>query len=200
MERKKRKVGQINASSMADISFLLLIFFLVTTSMNVGTGLSRRLPPPVPDQQKLKSADIKKRNIFILRITNQNEIIAQGEKTDIRQLRQKVIQFIKNENNDPNLPERITEDVPLLGKVTYTKNHIISVETDAEARYQTYIDVQSELVAAYNELRDEYAMQRFGKHYHYLGEDLQRAIQNTFSQRISEVQTENLTKKNNGTH
>ncbi|MBP7151903.1 MAG: biopolymer transporter ExbD, partial [Paludibacteraceae bacterium] len=78
MERKKRKVGQINASSMADISFLLLIFFLVTTSMNVGTGLSRRLPPPVPDQQKLKSADVKKRNIFILHITNQDEIIAQG--------------------------------------------------------------------------------------------------------------------------
>lgn len=195
MERKKRKVGQINASSMADISFLLLIFFLVTTSMNVGTGLSRRLPPPVPDQQKLKSADVKKRNIFILHITNQDEIIAQGEKTDIHKLRGKVMQFIKNKNNDPNLPELITENVPSIGKVAYTKNHVILLETDAEARYQTYIDVQSELVAAYSELRDEFAMKRFGKHYHLLREDLQKAVQNIFSQRISEVQAENIKEK-----
>jgi biopolymer transport protein ExbD len=195
MERKKRKVGQINASSMADISFLLLIFFLVTTSMNVGTGLSRRLPPPVPAQQKLKSADIKKRNIFILHITNQDEIITHGEKTDIRQLRGQVMQFIKNENNDPNLPELITENLPSVGKVTYTKNHVILLETDAGARYQTYIDVQSELVAAYSELRDEFAMQRFGKHYHLLREDLQKTVQSIFSQRISEVQVENIKEK-----
>ena len=75
----KRKVSEINSSSMADISFLLLIFFLVTTSMNVSTGLSRRLPPPLPPNQKPEDIDIKKRNIFIVKVNSMNQLMVQGE-------------------------------------------------------------------------------------------------------------------------
>ncbi|HOF98285.1 MAG TPA: biopolymer transporter ExbD [Paludibacteraceae bacterium] len=191
MSKKKRKVGQINASSMADISFLLLIFFLVTTSMNVGTGIARRLPPPLPPDQKPPDMDIKKRNIFIVRINSQNQIMAQGEILDIKQLRYKTKEFIKNENNDPNLPELITENIPLLGEVTYTKNHVISLQNDVGTQYQAYIDVQNELIAAYNELRDEFAMQRFGKKYNELSQELQEAVQKIYPQKISEAEPKN---------
>ena len=71
-ERKKRKMQEINASSMADISFLLLIFFLVTTSMDVSQGLSRRLPPPLPPDAQHQKNEIKERNIFIVKINSQN--------------------------------------------------------------------------------------------------------------------------------
>lgn len=92
-----RKLNEINASSMADISFLLLIFFLVTTSMNVSTGLTRRLPPPLPPDQKPQDIDIKKRNIFVVKINSLNQLLVQGEEMNIRDLKEKAKEFVKNE-------------------------------------------------------------------------------------------------------
>lgn len=187
----KKKVPALNASSMADISFLLLIFFLVTTSMDVSQGLARRLPAPVPPDQKVEDFKIKKRNIFVVKINSMNQLLVQGQEMNIRQLREKAKEFILNVDNDPNLPELFTEVIPGLGEVTYTKDHVISVQNDVDTQYQAYLDVQNELVAAYNELRDEYARTKFRKPFVDLDEEQQKLVQKVYPQKISEAEPKN---------
>lgn len=187
----KKKVPALNASSMADISFLLLIFFLVTTSMDVSQGLARRLPAPVPPDQKVEDFDIKKRNIFVVKINSMNQLLVQGQEMNVRQLREKAKEFILNADNDPNLPELFTENIEGLGEVTYTKDHVISVQNDVDTQYQAYLDVQNELVAAYNELRDEYAVAKFRKSYVDLDEEQQKLVQKVYPQKISEAEPKN---------
>lgn len=190
----KRSVQEINASSMADIAFLLLIFFLVTTTMSVDKGLSRRLPPPLPEKQEKKDIEVKERNIFIVLINSRNQLLAQGELMDVKDLREKVKEFIKNEGNDPNLPELLPLDVEIDGRteqVMVTKDHVISLQNDRGTEYQKYIEVQNELVAAYNEVRDEYSRQRFGCPYAELSDERQGAIQKIYPQKISEAEPKN---------
>lgn len=187
----KRKIPEINASSMADISFLLLIFFLVSTSMSVDKGLSRRLPSPLQPNQKVEDMDINKRNIFVVKINSMNQLLVQGKELDIKQLRAKTKEFIDNKANDPELPVKVAEEIEGLGLVEYTKDHVISVQNDVDTQYQAYLEVQNELVAAYNELRDEYARNRFGVSYAELDEDMQKAIQKVYPQKISEAEPKN---------
>lgn len=190
----KRKVQEINASSMADIAFLLLIFFLVTTTMSVDKGLSRRLPPPLPPNMEKPNTDVKKRNIFVVLINSNNQLLVQGEPLDVKQLREKAKTFIKNEAADPSLPEVLPIEVEIDGKketVLTTKNHLISLQNDRGTLYQKYIEVQNELVAAYNELRNEYSRARFGVAYAELDEDRQKAVQAIYPQKISEAEPKN---------
>ena len=188
---KKRKTSEINSSSMADIAFLLLIFFLVTTSMSTTTGLSRRLPPPLPPDQVIPPVDVNKRNIFVVKVNSQNQLMVQGELMELQDLRQKTKEFIKNENDDPHLPAKIEENIPLLGTMSITKDHVISLQNDVDTQYQAYINVQNELVAAYNELRNELAKEKFGALYEDLKEDQQKAIQDVYPQKISEAEPKN---------
>lgn len=177
---------------MADISFLLLIFFLVTTSMDVNQGLARRLPAPVPPDQKVENTDINKRNLMIVKINSANQLMVQGQLMDIKQLRQKAKEFILNENNDANLPKVEEEDFGApLGIQRYTKDHVISVQNDVDTQYQAYLDVQNELVAAYNELRDECARKYYHMPYNDLDEDSQKQIQKVYPQKISEAEPKN---------
>ena len=144
----KRKVQEINASSMADIAFLLLIFFLVTTTMSVDKGLSRRLPPPLPPNMEKPNTDVKKRNIFVVLINSNNQLLVQGEPLDVKQLREKAKTFIKNEAADPSLPEVLPIEVEIDGQketVLTTKNHLISLQNDRGTLYQKYIEVRMNL-------------------------------------------------------
>lgn len=188
---KKRKIGEINSSSMADIAFLLLIFFLVTTSMSTSTGLSRRLPPPLPPDQVVPPVDVNKRNVFQVKINSMNELQVQGELMDLKDLRARAKEFIKNENNDPNMPKKELVNIPLIGEIEITKEHVISLQNDVDTQYQAYIDVQNELVAAYNELRNELALQKFGKIFDELEEDQKKAVQDVYPQKISEAEPKN---------
>lgn len=186
-----RKVPAINASSMADISFLLLIFFLITTSMDVSQGLARRLPAPPDPNQKIEDTKINKRNLFVVKINSANQLLVQGQELNIKQLREKAKEFIENPNDDANLPVRVTENVEGLGVVTYTPDHVISVQNDVDTQYQAYLDVQNELVAAYNELRDAFSKKQFGKTYAELDEDDQKLVQKVLPQKISEAEPKN---------
>ena len=189
---KKRKTPGINGSSSADIAFMLLIFFLITTSMDTDKGLARRLPPPVPkDQKKNEEMDIKKRNILVVLINSNNQILCNNEFIDIKQLREKVRNFIENPYNDEHMPEKTEVDVPFFGKQMVTKNHVISLQNDRGTEYQAYIDVQNELAAAYNELRDEVSRKKFGKAFADLDEDQQKAVQMIYPQKISEAEPKN---------
>lgn len=186
----KRKVPQINAASMADISFLLLIFFLVTTSMTVEKGLVRRLPPPVVNQAD-KAIDVKERNVMIVLLNSKNQLMIAGEYSNVKELKEKAKEFIKNPNNDANLPEKKDTILPNLGAVKYTKNHVISLQNDRGTEYQAYLEVQNELMAAYNELRDEMAKEYFGTTFRNLDQEKQDEIKVVYDQKISEAEPKN---------
>ena len=188
----KRKTPGINGSSSADIAFMLLIFFLITTSMDTDQGLARRLPPPVPkDQKNDADVDIKKRNLLVVLVSSGNQIMCGGELTDIKQLKDKVKEFVENPYNDANKPEKVEVDVPYFGKKMVSKNHVISLQSDRGTSYQAYIDVQNELAAAYNELRDDVSKEKFGKAFMDLDEEQQKAVQQIYPQKISEAEPKN---------
>ncbi len=189
---KKRKTPGINGSSSADIAFMLLIFFLITTSMDTDQGLARRLPPPVPkDQKNDADVDIKKRNLLVVLVSSGNQIMCGGELTDIKQLKDKVKEFVENPYNDANKPEKVEVDVPYFGKKMVSKNHVISLQSDRGTSYQAYIDVQNELAAAYNELRNDVSKEKFGKAFMDLDEEQQKAVQQIYPQKISEAEPKN---------
>lgn len=192
MAKKKRKVPAMNATSSADIAFMLLIFFLITTSMDTDKGLARRLPPPVPkDQKKNEEMDVKKRNILVVLINSNNQILCNNEFIDIKQLKDKVKEFIENPYNDEHKPEKTELDVPFFGKMMITKNHVISLQNDRGTEYQAYIDVQNELAMAYNELRNDVSRKKFGKAFADLEDDQQKAVQMIYKQNISEAEPKN---------
>lgn len=193
MAKKKKKVPQLNQSSTADISFILLIFFLITTSMDTDMGLSRRLPnPPEPDQEDL-SMDIKARNILYVRLNHAGDLYVKDEITegefDIDLLRDRVKEFVKNEQNLSKWPEKRVKEIEHLGTCFVSDRHVISVQTDRGTPYDTYFKVQNELVAAYNELRNEYAKQKFGRPYDALSDEVKFAIRDEYyPQKISEAE------------
>ncbi len=188
----KRKTPGINGSSSADIAFMLLIFFLITTSMDTDKGLARRLPPPVPkDQKKDEQVDVNKRNLVTVLINSSNQVLFNGEPTDIKQLKDKVKEYIDNPYNDANKPEKVEEDVDFFGKVMVAKKHVISLQNDRGTEYQAYISVQNELAKAYNELRDDISRKKFGKVFAELEEDQQKAVQQIYPQKISEAEPKN---------
>ena len=188
---KKRKTPGINGSSSADIAFMLLIFFLITTSMDTDKGLARRLPPPVPKDQKKQDVDINKRNLLIVLINSNNEILCGDQFVDIKQLKDKVKEFIDNPYNDENKPEKVEEDVPFFGKIMTAKKHVISLQNDRGTEYQAYISVQNELAKSYNELRDDLSKKKFGMAFAELDEEQQKALQQVYPQKISEAEPKN---------
>jgi biopolymer transport protein ExbD len=175
---------------LADIAFLLLIFFLVTTTTDVDSGLSRKLPPILPDNME-KPPDIKERNVFIVLINSKNQLQVEGRLMDISNLRAEAKEFIQNPKDLETLPEKKDVEVEFFGVFPVSKQ-VISLMNDRGTSYETYIAVQNELAAAYNELRDELAMQKFGKKFDSLGEKEQDAIKEIYPQRISEAEPKNV--------
>ena len=188
MARKKRKVPGLNASSTADISFILLIFFLVTTSMDTDSGLARRLPPPPEKDQKIEDQKKQERNDLQVFLNMQDQLMCVKDYITVDQLRAKTKEFIANPNNDENLPEKHAKHLPFFGDVMITEKHVISVQNDVGTSYDAYIQVQNELVAAYNELRNELAQSQFGKTFAECSEDEQKAITDYYPQKISEAE------------
>ena len=201
MAKKKRKVPGLNGSSLADISFILLIFFLITTSMDTDTGLVRRLPPPPDPNQQEEDVKVKGRNVLVVSVNMNNEIMYYyGDESkrvtkmdvDVSELREIAKEFIANPENKANMPEFHPADppLPLLGAYPVTKNHIISVQTDRSTSYEVYFQIQNELMAAYNELRDEFSREKFGKYYRHLDpeSDEALAVRGVYPLKISEAE------------
>jgi len=196
-----RRAGapEVNAGSMADIAFLLLIFFLVTTTIETDAGLDRMLPPMEPPEDDVV---IKQKNIFQVSINKNDQLLADDELTDLKNLRAKAVAFLDN-NGDNSCSyckgEKNAESSDNPSKA------IISLKNDRETKYSTYITVQNELVGAYNELRNRESQRLYGMSYvdleaEYLnpetGEDLKEElkekvlnIKNLFPQKLSEAET-----------
>ena len=171
---RSRTATEINASSMADIAFLLLIFFLVTTTIDVDKGILVKLPPwsnEPPPEMKLNS-----RNVFSVLVNANNDLLVRKEPADLAKLRERTKEFIANPNGQSDLAEKPTKA-------------IISLKNDRGTSYETYLEVYNELKAAYNELWDELSMQKFGVPY---SDDLEvakrREIRNEIPKVLSEAE------------
>jgi biopolymer transport protein ExbD len=186
MAKKKRNVPEVNSSSSADIAFLLLIFFLITSSMDSDKGIARRLPPPVPKDQADLAVDIKERNVMQILVNLEDRVAVNGEEIAVSQLRNKVKEFIVNANDDAHLPEVFMLEVPYFGQYPVTKNHVVSLLNDMGTTYEAYIEVQNEIVAAYNELRNDLSKKKFGKTFDELSVEQQDAVKMIYPQQISE--------------
>lgn len=185
-----RNIPEINAGSMADIAFLLLIFFLVTTTMDIDTGITRKLPPPVenPDEDM----DIKERNVFKVLVNSSNRLLVEGEAGDIRTLKDKTKEFIMNPANRVDLPEKKMEVIPFLGEVMVSKG-IVSLKNDRGTSYAMYIHVQDELTNAFKELRDDASIKYFGvKFKNLVDEEKRKAIRKAIPMAISEAEPEDV--------
>jgi len=186
-----RPVPEINASSMADIAFLLLIFFLMTTTMNVDTGLARMLPPMPDPNVKQDDVEVKKRNIFTVLINKSDKLLVRGEPMDLSMLKDKTKEFVMNPNNDPNLADQNEKEIPMIGMYKVSEG-VVSLQNDRGTSYEMYMKVQNELVAAYNELREDLSRSMFGKSYDKLSKDEQEAIGKAIPSRISEAEPKNV--------
>jgi biopolymer transport protein ExbD len=185
-----RPVNEINAGSMADIAFLLLIFFLVTTTMDVDSGIVRRLPPP-PDPTA-PPPEIRERNVMNILVNNRDALLINREPGDLTILRQRVKAFVQNRENRSDWPERRLENIENLGEV-FVSRGVISLKNDRGTSYDMYIQVQNELAAAFNEMRNELAMEKFGVRYDRLDNtDWINAINKAIPVAISEAEPEDI--------
>ncbi len=170
---RDRMKNEINAGSMADIAFLLLIFFLVTTTIVEDKGVLVKLPPwseEPPDITKLKT-----RNVYSVLVNADNQLLVRGEEMKVKDLKDNAKIFIKNPQRLENMAEN-------------PKKAIISMKNDRGTKYKTYLEVYNELKAAYNELRDEEALARFGKEYEFCSKDQRKEIRTDIPLVISEAE------------
>lgn len=191
MARGKRKVPEVNSSSTADIAFIILIFFLITTSMDTDRGLARQLPPPPDGEVKDQELEINRRNLLVVRLNMEDQLMAGSDYIQVSELKTRVKEFIQNPYNDASLPEKKPKDVPFFGNVMVTDQHVISLNNDRGTSYDAYLQVQNELVAAYNELRNELSQEKWKKNYNELDEEQQKAVRDIYPQRISEAEPKN---------
>ncbi|WP_298794014.1 ExbD/TolR family protein [uncultured Allomuricauda sp.] len=196
---RRKGAPEVNAGSMADIAFLLLIFFLVTTTIETDAGLDRMLPPMEPPEEDVV---IKQKNIFTVNINKNGQLLVEDELMQLTGLRDAAIAFLENGadgtcNYCKGRKDPASSDNP-------TKA-IISLKNDRETKYSTYITVQNELVGAYNDLRDRESQRIFGRDFtdmeaEYLNpetassvrddlKDKVKRIQDMFPQKLSEAET-----------
>jgi biopolymer transport protein ExbD len=204
MARSKRELQEINAGSMADIAFLLLIFFLVTTTMDTDTGLIRVLPPFVEDQQD--DVEINKRNVFVVLANAQDNMLVNGEYMQITELKDAAKEFIVGNPGSPDdtrFPEfKKVDDQDLIkyfGQNQLISKQVVSLQNDRGTSYDLYIQIQDQLAAAYREVRDEVGKEKFGVTYTELAasskeadQDKAKAIKKLIPQRISEAEPKDI--------
>ncbi len=162
IQRKRQEVPGLNTTSTADISFMLLIFFLVTTSMDVDKGMSRQLP--APQKKETQEVQVDKSTLMALHLMAGNKLMVNDQPTDMAHLKEDAVRFIKK-----------------MGK-----RHLISIESDRDANYVLYFQVQNQLMEVYGDLRDEYAQKQFGKRYALLAEQGKEKVRKAIPVRITE--------------
>ena len=189
-----KKTPEINSSSTADIAFLLLCYFLMTTTMDQDMGLQRRLPPMPDKNQKVEDQKVNRRNIIVVKINSADRLLAGTEPMHVSQLKDKIKEFLTNPANDPNLPEKEEIEIEGYGPCMVSKG-VISLQNDRGTSYQAYMAVQNELVKAVNELRDEWSMANYGMLYTKLDEDKQGIVRKAIPQNISEAEPKDVAKK-----
>lgn len=183
-----KKTPEINSGSMADISFLLLTFFLLTSSINTDQGISRKLPPPIDKPDDIK---IKERNVLQVLINFNDMLLVNREPGDISTLKDVAKEFLENPSEDINKSEHFMKPCGSLGEVRVSRG-VISLQNDRGTSYEMYIKVQNELTKAVSELRDNLSREKFGKKYADLSSSMQDDINKAVPVAISEAEPKNI--------
>ena len=194
---KNKNIPEINASSQADIAFTVLIFFLVVSTMDIDTGLVRMLPPMADPNVKQEDVKVKERNLLLVFVSGSGNIMAGGKVISLNALKDKAKEFILNPLDDKDLPEKnpTAIEMPDGSKWTYPVSEgVISLQNTRDTSYQRYIEVQNELTRAFNEVRDEVSMSRFGKKFADLDEVERKVITKAIPMKISEAEPRKMMK------
>jgi biopolymer transport protein ExbD len=170
---KDRMKNEVNAGSMADIAFLLLIFFLVTTTIAEDKGVLVRLPPW--SEEPPESLKFKTRNVYSILVNANNDLLVRGEPSQVSKLRENIKEFILN----PTKREDYSES---------PQDAIVSIKNDRGTKYGTYLEVYNEVKAAYDELRDEAAQRKFGKLYEFLTSEQKKEVNDIIPLKLSEAE------------
>ena len=203
-----RETPEVNGGSLADIAFLLLIFFLVTTTMDIDTGITRLLPPE-PEEDQETEIQVNRRNVLVVLLNRSDRLMVGGEEMDRLELKAKTIEFFTNPTDDPDLPEMEAQEIEFppgsssllppdgvwRGRVS---KGVISLQNDRSTTYGKYLQVQNELVAAVNELRNEFSNLYFGMNFDELNtanpteEQIYEGIRDIYKMNISESEPKNI--------
>lgn len=172
LKKRKREDPEVGGSSMADIAFLLLIFFLLVTTIDVDTGIGMVLPPK--PEENVEPPPIKERNMLKILVNAEGLVLMDGTPTAIPEVKQKVKDFVTNNGQDPNLS--VSPD-----------KAIVSLKTDRQTPYRVYIDMLDEVMGAYDEIRNTAAQERFGRSLDQLDEDSEefQQIKDLYPKKIS---------------
>ena len=207
-----RETPEVNGGSLADIAFLLLIFFLVTTTMDIDTGITRLLPPE-PEKNQETEVKVNKRNVLVVLLNRSDRLMVGGAEMDRLDLKSKTIEFFTNPMNSETLPEMEETEVqfplgssPLLpGDGIWrgrTSKGVISLQNDRTTTYGAYLQVQNELVAAVNTLRNDFCNLYFDKDFEELNtsnpieEEIYDGIRKIYKMNISESDPKSIGGRN----
>ena len=198
MAKSKRKVGDINSSSMADISFLLLIFFLVTTTMDVDTGMKRTLPPWIDPTEQQNDVDVNERNVLKVNVSRNGSIMVGTEEyraSDLKRsaghsrLSREVYHFLVDADKSNKKATEID------GQTYDISEGLVSLKADNESKYKIYLQVQDELTHAFNLYRDDISRMVYGVGYNELDDIQAGNIRKAVPMKISEAEPNDQTKK-----
>ena len=169
-KRYRQQIPELNTTSTADISFMLLIFFLVTSSMDTDKGLLRQLAPPPIEQQQPQ--DVNKDFVVQVALDAQDQLTCDGKAVTLQELQ---------------------EAVTAMAQVNRT-GHVVSVQADRATTYEAYFRMQDAIVGAYHRLRERYSQEHYGRPYHRLMAEERALVNDYYPQRISEVKSEEVKK------
>lgn len=175
IKRRKHSVPSLNTTSTADISFMLLTFFLVTSSMDVDKGLVRQLPPLDKEEQTDEAKDVSKENTLSFSITAQNEVILNDKPVVVADIRRRIVDFVRMRG----------------------AQHLILVDANPASDYNTYFTLENEIVAAYAEVRNAEAKRRYHRDYASCTDEQRKKVRDIYPQHLSE--TYNTAEVNNST-
>ncbi len=166
----RRSAPEVNAGSMADIAFLLLIFFLVTTTIETDSGISRKLPPP--QEENVEPPVLKEKNIFVVELNKNNDLLVEETPMELKDLREAAVKFLDNGGGSGEDGCSYCQGARSSSSSDNPTKAVISLRNNRETNYATYIAVQNELVAAYTTLRNREAQRLFGKSFVQMEKDL----------------------------
>lgn len=173
LKKRNRPDGEIPSASLADMAFLLLIFFLVTTTIDVDSGIGLVLPPPA--DPNTPPPPVKERNMLKILINSSGNVLINDQPSDMADVKEKVYQFITNKGQDPNLSES-------------PQKAVVSLKTDRQTTYNTYIELLDRVKGAYNEARNDRSRQVFGVAFEKLPDSKQKEIKDYYPEKISEAE------------
>jgi len=192
-----RKPPQLNGTQTADMAFVILCFFMMVTTMGTDYGLIRQLPPWIEHNKNDTGDKINQRNVFVVAISQNNDMLVRNEYKTISDLRLMTKDFFDINNVGEGYPEKEAREIPLVGTINVNRTAVVSLQNDRGTAYRVYIQAQNELAGAINELRDEFCAQHFGRKYEDCTEDQQDVVsKQVYPMSISEAEPKNVSKIN----